>query len=108
MSFITDNIEVRDLQLNKVITAAKTDPKILGGKITILIEEGESTKDELIAELLKELQQIRKAHTYMVKAYEGKLAKFVILVEELIFNPFFQQILISFNFTNFNTMFILV
>ena len=34
-----------------------------------------------------QLQQIRRAHTHMVKAYEGKLAEFVIPVEELGFDP---------------------
>jgi growth arrest-specific protein 8 len=41
----------------------------------------------LINELQRELQQIRKAHTHMVKAYEAKLAEFVIPVEELGFDP---------------------
>jgi len=41
----------------------------------------------MIAELQNQLQQIRRAHTHMVKAYEGKLAEFVIPVEELGFDP---------------------
>jgi chromosome segregation ATPase len=86
VAFITDNIEIRDLQLNQVITSSNIDPKILG-EITRSIEEVESAKDELIQEYQKELQQIRKAHTHMVKAYEGKLAEFVIPVEELGFDP---------------------
>ena len=31
--------------------------------------------------------QIRKAHSHMVKAYEGKLSEYVIPVEELGFDP---------------------
>lgn len=44
-------------------------------------------KSQLIAELQQQLAQIRKAHSHMVKAYEGKLAEFVIPVEELGFDP---------------------
>jgi hypothetical protein len=44
-------------------------------------------KSQLIAELQQQLSQIRKAHSHMVKAYEGKLAEFVIPVEELGFDP---------------------
>lgn len=57
------------------------------GELTSSIEEIETRKNELIAELQKELAQIRKAHTHMVKAYEGKLGEFVIPVEELGFDP---------------------
>lgn len=41
----------------------------------------------MIQDLQNQLQQIRRAHTHMVKAYEGKLAEFVIPVEELGFDP---------------------
>jgi len=41
----------------------------------------------MIVELQLQLQQIRKAHSHMVKAYEGKLSEFVIPVEELGFDP---------------------
>lgn len=41
----------------------------------------------MIGELQSQLEQIRKAHSHMVKAYEGKLSEFVIPVEELGFDP---------------------
>lgn len=44
-------------------------------------------KNDMIVELQQQLQQIRKAHSHMVKAYEGKLSEFVIPVEELGFDP---------------------
>lgn len=51
------------------------------------MEEVEALKNELISELQAQLKQIRKAHSHMVKAYEGKLSEFVIPVEELGFDP---------------------
>ena len=51
------------------------------------IEEVEASKNDLVNELQRELQQIRKAHTHMVKSYEAKLQEFVIPVEELGFDP---------------------
>lgn len=50
-------------------------------------QEVDVAKSQLIAELQQQLAQIRKAHSHMVKAYEGKLAEFVIPVEELGFDP---------------------
>lgn len=57
------------------------------GQISNTLEEVEIVKNDLIAELQANLQQIRKAHSHMVKAYEGKLSEFVIPVEELGFDP---------------------
>jgi len=51
------------------------------------LEEVEIVKNDMIVELQLQLQQIRKAHSHMVKAYEGKLSEFVIPVEELGFDP---------------------
>ncbi len=51
------------------------------------MEESEALTNELIAELQQQLKQIRKAHSHMVKAYEGKLSEFVSPVEELGFDP---------------------
>lgn len=91
VSYISENIEIKELQINQL------DPKALGnlflidlnklGDINKTIEEVETAKNDLINELQRELQQIRKAHTHMVKAYEAKLAEFVIPVEELGFDP---------------------
>ena len=47
----------------------------------------EVSKNDAIRQMQSELQQIRKAHTHMVKAYEAKLQEFVIPVEELGFDP---------------------
>lgn len=66
--------------------AAHIDGRAIGA-ISKSIEEIESGKNELIQDLQNQLQQIRRAHTHMVKAYEGKLAEFVIPVEELGFDP---------------------
>ena len=63
-----------------MLKAAHIDGKAIGA-ITKSIEEIESGKNELIQDLQNQLQQIRRAHTHMVKAYEGKLAEFVIPVE---------------------------
>ena len=57
------------------------------GQISNTLEEVEIVKNDLIGELQANLQQIRKAHSHMVKAYEGKLSEFVIPVEELGFDP---------------------
>ena len=91
VAFIQENIEIKELQINQL------DPKALGnfsnnhlyflGEINRTLEEVETAKNDLINELQRELQQIRKAHTHMVKAYEAKLAEFVIPVEELGFDP---------------------
>lgn len=83
---IQEDLEVKDLELNQVLTAANIDPKALG-TISQSIEEVETLKNDLITELQQQLQQIRKAHSQMVKAYEGKLSEFVIPVEELGFDP---------------------
>jgi hypothetical protein len=92
VSYIKDNIEIKELQIGQL------DPNLVGiffftvslmilGEINRTIDEAENAKNELINELQTELQQIRKAHTHMVKAYEAKLAEFVIPVEELGFDP---------------------
>lgn len=57
------------------------------GQISHTLEEVEMIKNDMIVELQQQLQQIRKAHSHMVKAYEGKLSEFVIPVEELGFDP---------------------
>lgn len=72
--------------MNEVLKAAHIDGRAIGA-ISRSIEEIESGKNELIQDLQNQLQQIRRAHTHMVKAYEGKLAEFVIPVEELGFDP---------------------
>ena len=51
------------------------------------MEEVEELKNQQISELESKLLQIRKAHSHMVKAYEGKLSEYVIPVEELGFDP---------------------
>ena len=82
----SQELEVKNLQLNEVLKAAHIDGRAIGA-ITKSIEEIESNKNDLINDLQNQLQQIRRAHTHMVKAYEGKLAEFVIPVEELGFDP---------------------
>ena len=86
LTTINEDMEVKDLQLNEVLKAAHIDPRALGA-IEQSIEEVESAKNDLINELQNKLQEIRKAHSHMVKAYEGKLSEFVIPVEELGFDP---------------------
>ena len=73
-------MEIKNLQLNEVLKAAHIDGRAIGA-ISKSIEEIEGGKNELINDLQNQLQQIRRAHTHMVKAYEGKLAEFVIPVE---------------------------
>ena len=51
------------------------------------LEEVREMKEEVVLELESQLLQIRKAHSHMVKAYEGKLSEYVIPVEELGFDP---------------------
>ncbi len=102
VAFIEENLEVKDLQLNQILQQAPNlDPNVQGklffqaikltqssiGQIMRAIEEVEASKNDMITELQRELQQIRKAHTHMVKAYEAKLQEFVIPVEELGFDP---------------------
>jgi len=87
VAFIEENLEVKDLQLNQILQQAPNlDPNVQG-QIMRAIEEVEASKNDMIGELQRELQQIRKAHTHMVKAYEAKLQEFVIPVEELGFDP---------------------
>lgn len=64
-----------------------TNPIHFLGEIKQTLQEVEITKKDIIVELQQQLQQIRKAHSHMVKAYEGKLSEFVIPVEELGFDP---------------------
>ena len=56
-----------------MLKAAHIDGKAIGA-ITKSIEEIENAKGDLVNEFQNQLQQIRRAHTHMVKAYEGKLA----------------------------------
>ncbi|EAR84655.2 growth-arrest-specific microtubule-binding protein (macronuclear) [Tetrahymena thermophila SB210] len=83
---LREDLEIKDLQIHQVLTAANIDPNSVGS-INKSLEEVESLKNELISELQAQLKQIRKAHSHMVKAYEGKLSEFVIPVEELGFDP---------------------
>jgi len=87
VAFVEENLEVKDLQLQQILQQAPNlDPNVQG-QIMIAIEEVEASKNDLVNELQRELQQVRKAHTHMVKAYEAKLQEFVIPVEELGFDP---------------------
>eukprot|EP01017_Pseudomicrothorax_dubius_P038101 TRINITY_DN5666_c0_g1_i1.p1 TRINITY_DN5666_c0_g1~~TRINITY_DN5666_c0_g1_i1.p1 ORF type:complete len:199 (+),score=84.38 TRINITY_DN5666_c0_g1_i1:42-599(+) len=86
ISSINDVLEVRDIELGQALNAAHIDPRAKG-LLLKSIEEVEAMKNDFISELQNELQQIRKAHSHMVKAYESKLAEFVIPVEELGFDP---------------------
>jgi hypothetical protein len=83
---LKEDLEIKDLNLYQTLQAANLDPKTLGA-LSQSLEEVEALKTELINELQQQLKQIRKAHSHMVKAYEGKLAEFVIPVEELGFDP---------------------
>ena len=89
---ISENIEIKDLELNQVLKSLNIDPEQLGTffnsvGITKTLEEVEELKNQQISELESKLLQIRKAHSHMVKAYEGKLSEYVIPVEELGFDP---------------------
>ena len=86
ISAVSEELEIKNLQLNEVLKAAHIDGKAIGA-ITKSIEEIENGKNEAISDLQNQLQQIRRAHINMVKAYEAKLAEFVIPVEELGFDP---------------------
>ena len=86
ISAVSEELEIKNLQLNEVLKAAHIDGKAIGA-ITKSIEEIENGKNEVITDLQNQLQQIRRAHINMVKAYEAKLAEFVIPVEELGFDP---------------------
>lgn len=83
---MSEELEVKNLQLNEVLKASNVDARA-AGVIARSIEEIENGKNDLISDLQNQLQQIRRMHTHMVKAYEGKLAEFVIPVEELGFDP---------------------
>ncbi|KRX07161.1 hypothetical protein PPERSA_00071 [Pseudocohnilembus persalinus] len=83
---IQDDIELKDLCLHQTLVAANIDPNNVGA-ITRSLEEVEQLKNNLVNELQQQLQQIRKAHVQMIKAYEGKLSEFVIPSEELGFDP---------------------
>jgi len=65
---VSEELEVKNLQLNEVLKAAHIDGRAIGA-ITKSIEEIENGKSDLIGELQNQLQQIRRAHTHMVKAY---------------------------------------
>lgn len=81
-----ERLEVKDCELNQVLSVANIDEN---DRKTLLenLEETHAMKNELINQLHEELKQIRSAHVHMVKAYDGKLSEFVIPVEELGFNP---------------------
>lgn len=76
---VSEELEIKNLQLNEVLKAAHIDGKAIGA-ITKSVEEIENGKSEVINDLQNQLQQIRRAHINMVKAYEAKLAEFVIPV----------------------------
>ena len=86
ISSVSEELEVKNLQLNEVLKASNVDARA-AGVIARSIEEIENGKNDLIGDFQNQLQQIRRMHTHMVKAYEGKLAEFVIPVEELGFDP---------------------
>merc|ERR1711935_97948 len=81
-----ERLEVKDCELNQVLSVANIDEN---DRKTLLenLEETHAMKNDLINQLHEELKQIRSAHVHMVKAYDGKLSEFVIPVEELGFNP---------------------
>lgn len=81
-----ERLEVKDCELNQVLSVANIDDN---DRKTLLenLEEVHAMKNDLINQLHEELKQIRSAHVHMVKAYDGKLSEFVIPVEELGFNP---------------------
>ncbi len=83
---LTEELEIKNLQLSEILKAAHIDGKAIGA-ITKSIEEIENSKKDMVNDLESQLKQIRKAHTHMVKAYEAKLAENVIPVEELGFDP---------------------
>jgi len=68
ISSVSEELEVKNLQLNEVLKAAHIDGKAIGA-ITKSIEEIENGKSDLVNDLQNQLQQIRRAHTHMVKAY---------------------------------------
>ncbi len=74
------------MEIYEVLKAANFEAEQLDNISTSLVQV-EQGKNDLIMELEKQLLQIRKAHSHMVKAYEGKLSEFVIPVEELGFDP---------------------
>lgn len=86
LNAVDEEIEIKDLQFVEILKSANIDPRALGA-IANSFEDVEAGKNQLIDELQNQLQQIRKTHSYMVKAYEGKLSEFVIPVEELGFDP---------------------
>ena len=79
ISSVSEELEVKNLQLNEVLKASNVDARA-AGVIARSIEEIENGKNDMIGDLQNQLQQIRRMHTHMVKAYEGKLAEFVIPV----------------------------
>ncbi|CAD8121594.1 unnamed protein product [Paramecium sonneborni] len=83
---IQEELEIKELQLNQVLQGANIDQNSIN-IITRQYQEIDVQKSAQIAELQQQLTQIRKAHSHMVKAYDGKLAEFVIPVEELGFDP---------------------
>ncbi|CAD8122558.1 unnamed protein product [Paramecium sonneborni] len=83
---IQEELEIKELQLNQVLQGANIDQNTIN-IITRQYQEIDVQKSAHIAELQQQLTQIRKAHSHMVKAYDGKLAEFVIPVEELGFDP---------------------
>jgi len=85
--FIEENLEIKEVQLNQMLQQAPQLEPSVQDQILRAMEEVEVSKNDHINQMQSELQQIRKAHTHMVKAYEAKLQEFVIPVEELGFDP---------------------
>ena len=83
---LEEALEVKDAQLNQILTSANINQEDLA-KIRASLEEVESLKNDSIKEIQQELKKIREAHFNMVKTYEGKLQEFGIPVEELGFDP---------------------
>ncbi len=86
LKLVEERLEVKDCELNQVISVANIDESEKR-KVLEALEEVHTEKNTFIENLREELRQIRAAHVHMVKAYDGKLSEFVIPVEELGFNP---------------------
>lgn len=62
---LKEDLEIKDLQFQQLLSSAKLDNKITGS-INQSLDEVETLKNELINELQLQLKQIRKAHSHMV------------------------------------------
>lgn len=83
---MSGDIESIEHEMNNIFAVGDIDQETKS-RIRSSIEQLEGEKDEQIAALESELNQIRNAHSHMIKAYEAKLSEFVIPVEELGFDP---------------------